>query len=106
MIDLFSWKPASCVVLAFPQSKRIGKARQYAATAYRLEQEPRRLFAYRNRMRSDLMRMLGEGGVDEDTAAAEAAAFDRIIDREVERLRVMDRLGLLDAAQLDPSGAA
>ncbi|NML73071.1 hypothetical protein HHL25_02920 [Rhizobium sp. S-51] len=105
-LPLFTWKPRSCVVMPFPQARRIGKARKYAATAYRLEDEPRRLASYRVRVRNELIRMLVEGGVDEITAAAEAVAFDLIIDREIERLRVMDRLGLLDDTQLGPSGAA
>jgi hypothetical protein len=94
-LPLFSWKPSSCAVLAFPQGRRIGKARKYASTAYRLEGEPKRLASYRLRMRNDLLRMLHEGGVDNATAATQADDFDRLIDREVERLKVMDRLGLL-----------
>ncbi|MCO6180266.1 DUF6074 family protein [Ciceribacter sp. RN22] len=96
-LPLFSWLNSrqSCDVLAFPQSRRIGKARQYAATAYRLEGEPKRLASYRLRMRNELLRMLHEGGVDDDTALSQALDFDRLIDREIDRLKVMDRLGLL-----------
>lgn len=94
-LPLFDWKPASCAVLPFPQGKRIGKARKYALTAYRLEEEPRRVTSYRLRMRNELLRMLREGGVDDAAAILQADAFDRLVDREIERLRTMDRLGLL-----------
>jgi len=97
MSDLFTWRSdrPNCVVLPYPQAKRIGKARKYALTAYRLEGEPRRLASYRVRMRNELLRMLDEGGVDNDAALAQADDFDRLVNREVDRLRTMDRLGLL-----------
>jgi len=98
MTDLFTWRRdrPPCVVVAFPQAKRIGRAREVALTAFEMAKHPARVEAYRRRIREELARLLTYRGVDPLDAAAEVVAFDNVVDRESERLRVMDRLGLLD----------
>lgn len=95
-LPLFAWNPSNCVVLAFPQNKRIGRAREVARAAFSMSEHPRKVEAYRRRILEELVRMLTDRGVVASEATSQSIAFDRIVDREFARLQTMRKLGLLD----------
>jgi hypothetical protein len=57
--------------------------------------DPAKVDAYRRKVHAGLTRLLTMRGIDEGEAATQADAFDLLVDRESDRLRTMDRLGLL-----------
>jgi len=97
MTDLFTWRQdrTPCVMLPFPQARRIGRAREVALIAFEMSKHPARVEAYRRRIREELARLLTYRGIDASEAASQVEAFDHVVEREFNRLMVMDKLGLL-----------
>lgn len=85
-LPLFDWKPRFQVI-AFPGTKRIGKARHIAAVAYSQNSETA-LQTYLNRCETTLRKQLTGFGIDEIIIDRETNAFFALVSREFEILEL------------------
>jgi hypothetical protein len=92
---LFDWKPP-VKILAFPQARRVGPMRKTALNLLKLDGEEKKASAYRNRISSDLLRMLTEKQIDESDAVRQVDDFLAGVEKEVARLRIKVQLGMID----------
>ncbi|MCO6178827.1 DUF6074 family protein [Ciceribacter sp. RN22] len=93
--DLFAWADRTCAVIAFPQERRIGRHRQIARTIYDAREHPNRQDFLLRRAVEQMEKMLLDAGVPQREVLSQRIPFILAVEREVERLEVMDRLGIL-----------
>lgn len=82
-LPLFNWCPATCQVVPFPHSKRIGKARRVAQVLSRKNGHD--ATTYWNSIIQNLKTGMDRVGIEASTVTDEIQAFTAIVQGEMHR---------------------